>query len=370
MVIIMKKAQQILTLVLSLGFIAVFAAWFWILPDADESTVERRHLAKCPALSLSSVANGSFMSGFEKYMLDQFPLRDGFRALKAAANAGVFMQKDNNGLYSVGEHLSKLDFPTDFGSVDRAAQRFRLVYDEYLKKSGAKTYLSVIPDKNTFIASQNGYPDKDYEALVKRLRSGFSQAEYIDISALLSADDFYYTDSHWRQERILTVADEIADKMGAERIGQCEKHDAGVPFYGVYYGQSALPHAPEPLRYLDNAVIRSLKVYNAEIKSEIPIYDLKAAGGRDPYEMFLGGARSIITITNPNVVRERRLVIFRDSFGSSIAPLLAAGYSEITLVDIRYISPSALSKLVDFSGVSDVLFLYSASVINNSETIK
>ena len=218
---------------MSLGFIAVFAALFWILPDADESTVERRHLAKSPALSFSSVASGSFMNDFENYMLDQFPLRDGFRTLKAAANAKVFMQKDNNGLYSVGEHLSKLDFPTDFDSVNRAAQRFRLVYDEYLKKSGAKTYLSVIPDKNTFIASQNGYPDKDYEALVKRLRSGFPQAEYIDISALLSADDFYYTDSHWRQERILTVADEIADKMGAERIGQCEKHDAGVPFYGV-----------------------------------------------------------------------------------------------------------------------------------------
>ena len=110
----MKKIQQILTLVLSLGFIAVFAALFWILPDADESTVERRHLAKCPTLSFSSVANGSFMNGFEKYMLDQFPLRDGFRTLKAAANAKVFMQKDNNGLYSVGEHLSKLDFSTDF----------------------------------------------------------------------------------------------------------------------------------------------------------------------------------------------------------------------------------------------------------------
>ena len=59
------------------------------------------------------------MNGFEKYMLDQFPLRDGFRALKAAANAKVFMQKDNNGLYSVGKHLSKLDFPTDFNSVDQ-----------------------------------------------------------------------------------------------------------------------------------------------------------------------------------------------------------------------------------------------------------
>lgn len=366
----MKKAQQILTLVLSLGFLAVFAALFWILPDADESTVERRHLAKSPALSFSSVANGSFMNDFENYMLDQFPLRDGFRTLKAAANAKVFMQKDNNGLYSVGEHLSKLDFPTDFDSVNRAAQRFRYVYDAYLKSPGVKTYLSVIPDKNVFIASLNGYPDKDYKALVERLRNGFPEAKYIDISGLLSADDFYYTDSHWRQERILKVADEIADKLGAEPIGECEVHDTGVPFYGVYYGQSALPHASEPFRYLDNSVIRSLKVYNAETASEIPVYDLKAAGGRDPYEIFLGGARSIITITNPNVVRERRLVIFRDSFGSSIAPLLAAGYSEITLVDIRYISPSSLGKLIDFTKADDALFLYSASVINNSETIK
>lgn len=282
----MKKFQQILTLVLSLGFIAAFFAWFLISPDADESTVERRHLAKCPALSFSSVANGSFMSGFEKYMLDQFPLRNGFRSLKAAVNAKVFMKKDNNGLYSVEEHLSKLDFPTDDGSVDHAARRFRYVYDTYLRNAGTKTYLSVIPDKNAIIASQNGYPDKDHKALAERLRSGFPEAKYIDISGLLSADDFYYTDSHWRQERITKVADEIASQMGAERIGKCEIHDTGRRFYGVYYGQSALPHAPESLFYLDNAVIRGLKVYNAETSSDIPVYDLDAAAGRDPYEMF------------------------------------------------------------------------------------
>ena len=221
-----------------------------------------------------------------------------------------------------------------------------------------------------FIASQNGYPDKDFNVITERLRSGFPQAEYIDISKLLSADDFYYTDSHWRQEKILKVADEIVKKMGTESIGKCETHDAGVPVYGVYYGQAALPHAPERLFYLDNAVIRSLKVYNAETSSDIPVYDLSAAAGRDPYEMFLGGARSLITLTNPNSEHERRLIVFRDSFGSSIAPLLAAGYSEITLVDIRYISPSSLLKFVDFSKAADVLFLYSASVINNSETIK
>ena len=366
----MKKFQQILTLALALGFIAFFSAWFLISPDAEESTVERRRLAKCPALSFSSVANGSFMSGFEKYMPDQFPLRNGFRSLKAAVNTKVFLKKDNNGFYSVGEHLSKLDFPTDGESVDHAARRFRYVYDAYLRDAGTKTYLSVIPDKNVFLASQNGYPDKDYKALAERLGRGFPEAKYIDISGLLSADDFYHTDSHWRQERIIKVADEIAAQMGAEQIGTCEIHDTGRPFYGVYYGQAALPHAPESLFCLDNAVIRGLRVYNAETSSDIPVYDLGAAAGRDPYEMFLGGSRSIIRITNPNAAKERRLIVFRDSFGSSIAPLLAAGYSEITLVDIRYIAPSALGRLIDFTKADDALFLYSASVINNSETIK
>ena len=86
--------------------------------------------------------------------------------------------------------------------------------------------------------------------------------------------------------------------------------------------------------------------------------------------MFLGGARSIIKITNPNAAQERRLIVFRDSFGSSIAPLLAAGYSEITLVDIRYISPSSLGKLIDFTKADLEQFNYSAPVINNTQTIK
>ncbi|MFR3996454.1 MAG: hypothetical protein ACLTZJ_03135 [Oscillospiraceae bacterium] len=50
-------------------------------------------------------------------------------------------------------------------------------------------------------------------------------------------------------------------------------------------------------------------------------------------------------------------------------PLLAEGYSEITLADIRYLSPSMLGKFIDFTA-QDVLFLYSTSVLNDSSTIK
>lgn len=84
--------------------------------------------------------------------------------------------------------------------------------------------------------------------------------------------------------------------------------------------------------------------------------------------MFLGGSKSLLTIENPCASGNRELILFRDSFGSSLAPLLAEGYARVTLVDIRYISPALLSRYVDFHG-KDVLFLYSTSVLNHSETI-
>ena len=85
--------------------------------------------------------------------------------------------------------------------------------------------------------------------------------------------------------------------------------------------------------------------------------------------MFLSGSLSLITIKNPNAQTDRKLVMFRDSFGSSIAPLLTSGYAQIDLVDIRYIHPDLLWQFVDFEGC-DVLFLYSTLVLNNSDTIK
>ena len=50
-------------------------------------------------------------------------------------------------------------------------------------------------------------------------------------------------------------------------------------------------------------------------------------------------------------------------------PLLAEGYSKITLVDIRYMQSGLLERFLEFED-QDVLFLYSTSVLNHSETLK
>ena len=96
---------------------------------------------------------------------------------------------------------------------------------------------------------------------------------------------------------------------------------------------------------------------------------MEKADGNDPYEIFLSGPVSLLTIENPMAKSEKELIVFRDSFGSSLIPLLAEGYQKTTLVDIRYIQSDFLPNFVDFTG-KDVLFLYSTVVLNNSETLK
>jgi len=61
--------------------------------------------------------------------------------------------------------------------------------------------------------------------------------------------------------------------------------------------------------------------------------------------------------------------MFRDSFGSSLAPLLVEGYKKITMVDIRYINSDVLDAFIEFND-QDVLFVYSTLLLNSSLGIR
>lgn len=98
-------------------------------------------------------------------------------------------------------------------------------------------------------------------------------------------------------------------------------------------------------------------------------YDLKKANGKDAYELFLSGNQPLVEIKNPQNTSGRKLIVFRDSFASSLMPLLAQGYSQVTMIDLRYINSQLLDKYVDFSE-ADVLLLYSAGILNNSTSMK
>ena len=362
------RAVGAIILVVLWATLTVFA---WFSPAKDTSLSERRPLAQFPELSADTLLGGKFMTEFEDYTLDQFPGRDIFRRVKSLVHYNVIGQKDNNDIYIADGYAAKLDYPVNKDALSHALSRLNYVYEAYLKDSGSKVYSAVIPDKGYYLAEPNGYPAMDYDLLMETVEKEMPFATHIDITDCLTAEDYYFTDTHWRQEKLLPVAQKLSGAMGLT-IPKAEDFTsvkADVPFYGVYYGQAALPMEAEDLYYLESDLLKACQVYNYETGKYAPVYDTEKLSGNDPYEMFLSGPQTLLRIENPNAFTDKELIVFRDSFGSSLVPLLVQDYKTVTLVDIRYMDSRMLGNFLEFHG-QDVLLLYSTLVLNSGTTLK
>lgn len=367
-----EKLKYIITIALSSVLIFGLSAWFMFKAPTEYSESERRKLSLLPEFSFENVLSGKYMKEFEDASPDQFPLRDLFRSIKAYASKYLFIKMDNNKIFQADGHLSKLEYPMKEDMIDYAAEKFSFIYDKYIKDTNADVYLSVIPDKNCFIAEENGYLSFNYDDFANKLTEKTPFAEYIDVKPLLSADDYYTTDTHWKQENIVDVAEKLVTSMGAEFNGKFTENKITEPFYGVYYNQSGLKLPTDEIIYLTSPAIDNATVTNYDTGKAVnySVYDMSKISGADLYEMFLSGTVALSVIENKDAAEKRELVLFRDSFGSSIAPLLIESYSKITVVDIRYIASGALTGLVDFKNADEVLFLYSTVLLNNSVAMK
>jgi len=200
-----------------------------------------------------------------------------------------------------------------------------------------------------------------------------SEIKYIDLFDTITVDDYYSTDIHWRQEKIGKVADKILEGMDNSTDTQYTQNEL-EGFYGNYYGQAALPMDAENLIYCTNEAIDSAKVYmlNEETfeMEEASVYDLEAYKGIDPYDIFLSGPKPLIVLENTKATTNKELIIFRDSFGSSLAPLLLDGYKKITVVDLRYLGSPLLKGLIEFKDNQDALIINYTDILNNSSTLK
>ena len=380
------RRDSILVVVMSVLLVGISLSC-WLKSEDNFSESERRVLAKFPEVSMEAIMEGEFTQEFESYSLDQFPARDWFRSVKALASYGIFQKMDNNDIYLADGHLAKMEYPMQPKMLDYAASHMEKIYETYLKNNNSKCYFSIVPDKNYFLAKENGYLSIDYEKMVSYMKEKMYFTEYVDIFDLLSIEDYYQTDTHWRQEKITDVAEylknamleqegEFSNSAEAEIISSAQEDilndnyeikELETPFYGVYYGQAALPVKPDKLYYLNNSVLEGCKVvsYDTGKAVETVIYNMDKANGNDAYEIFLSGTSALQVIENSAAPKERELIVFRDSFGSSLIPLLVDEYSKITVIDTRYVNSLLLGNLVDFHG-QDVLFIYSTLILNNS----
>ncbi len=389
-----KPLQLLMLAVLFLCWLSVGLSYLISEPN-DYSAAERRRLASAPALTFSSIKNGFYLSSMENYVKDQFPARDSFRNVKTASSLYGFLRLQDNGYAIRDGHLALMDMTLNESSVTYACTQMQYLYDTYLADSGCHVYYCIIPDKNYYLQlSDPSYPTLDYEAMDTQIQDLLDFASPIDIRNDLALSSFFRTDTHWKQESLVPAANTILSAMSADDRLTSSTEEYSIEtaldsFHGVLCGNMGWDIPSEPMHYLTNDRIRSAEAVHLENNGCNTVYDpyyLSYDGpGVDPYSFFLSGSSAFVTIKNtaalpaasetsaageqPSIMQSRELIVFRDSFGSSIAPLFLAGYDQITLIDTRYINPSILGDYITFTD-QDVLFLYSTLLINSSYSLK
>lgn len=297
--------------------------------------------------------------------MDNFYQRETFRKLKTSVELDIFKKQDVNKIYKYNDFLVEQIYPLDEKSITNLTNKINYIKDNYLNETN-KIYYSIIPDKNYY--TDNSHLKPDYDKMKQIMKNNLKDLQYIDIFQNLKLDSYYYTDSHWKQEKLQSVAKTIADNMNFS-ITQNYNEQKVATFKGVYAGQLPINTKEDEIKILVNDVMANVNVYNYETKEQGGIYNFKKLNGYDKYDIYLSGATPLIEISNSNNKTNKTLVIFRDSYASSLAPLLMEGYSKITLVDTRYISPKILNEYVNFEN-ADILFIYSTLVINSSMALK
>ncbi|MDI9541134.1 MAG: hypothetical protein QM204_06690 [Bacillota bacterium] len=365
-----EKTKNIYLVILcSIAFFTIVGGNL-LTPFKEYSDSERRYLAKFPKPEMNTIISTSWMSDFEKYSQDQFFQREKFRIIKAYVAYNVFLNLDNNGLYQADGYLSKLEYPSNEFMWKRAVDLFNRISNDMFDETN-KIYYSIIPDKNYYLAKNNGYLSLDYDKCFNFIKENLSSMQEIKLADLLLLEDFYFTDTHWKQQNLEKIIQRLAEHMDFEITTPFIQKIIDIDFYGVYVGQSALKFPTEKITYLTNEILQNSVVSYLANNGYIQkgIYDFDKAYGKDPYEFFLSGNQAIITIENNNCNSDKELIVFRDSFGSSLCPLLTEGYKKITIVDIRYINSAILKEYITNNG-QDVLFIYSTLLINNSSSLK
>ena len=363
------EKMRIIGTLLVITLWAALAVFAWVKPADATSVAERRKLTQQPEFTAESFGSGQYAKTFEKYTLDQFPLRDSFRQVKSMFSYYGLWQSDNNNIYVRGGYVEKLNYPLDAAAVDHAKSVFTQVYENYIQGKTENIYVAVVPDKGYYLTQENGFPAMDYETLMHKMDLPFAQS--VDLTDSLQKESYYRTDTHWRQEELIPVAQKLCNAMG-QNGPTAENYTVETmdrPFYGVYYGQAALPMRPDDMNLLQSDMFKNIKVSGYDELGrpvELPLYNMEA--GDDLYDVFFNGSQqSLVVLENPNARTQKHLVIFRDSYACSIAPLFLEDYAKVTLVDLR--ANQTLPMLVSYRD-ADVLFLQSTLVLNNPDSYR
>lgn len=342
------------------------------------SETKNERLAKFPQFTAKKVYNGTFTDGVEEFLSDHFVGHDGWITVKTAAEL-LEGKRESNNIYILKNRLVEKIPEPDMTVSEKSVNGIK----KFAEDNDIIPYVMIVPTQAEIYRDElpANAPNPDQQAFISEIYSQLGgSAATIDVYSALSANRdeyiYYRTDHHWTTRGAFIAYTAAGKRMDLTPLTE-DHYDiehAGRDFRGTFYSK-VLYDSVEP-DTLDiwissgkknEPTVEIFSAFGEEPKIHEGMYFREYLDVKDKYSTFFGTNQPMVTIRTGN--EGGKLLIFKDSYAHSFVPFLTEHYSEIVMVDLRYIQMS-YKQLIDVSEYDSVLFLYNASTFMSDENLK
>lgn len=374
-----KRAKSLdrIFVILFAALILLVSVLFWAIPDRTFSETENKDLTQIPSFTWDALLDGRYTARIADYMADQFPGRDFFIRVKAAAEMALGKMGNNGVILGEGGTLIPRSETIHRDNLTKNLSAIA-AFTGWCEDHGIPTTTAVAGRSMDVLhhTLPQFYGAAYSDALWGTLFQDFSD---IDLKILplktplherAKAGEYVYyrTDHHWTTLGAYYGSEIILTEMG-ETIAPIESYTREVvsdAFFGTTWSTSGMSWiAPDTMEYFRFAGDTDFTTTIVDDGTSFTgFYDRSYLARKDKYSSFIGGNNALVTVRKNGDADRPTLLLVKDSFGHSAVPFLAQHY-DLLIVDIRYYKKST-AALIDEYGVDRVLVLYNIDSLTAS----
>lgn len=355
--------------------IVIFSILFIVSPKDPFSENENRYLEEFPGITFNTLADGSFMISFEKYIQDHFPLRDAFVKLKTDTELALG-KTENNGVYiaSDGYLIEKNTYIED-NRLNRISSMINVIS----KGSDYHTTVMIVPTSITL--NQDLLPKYATEySETDRIKSIYSKLENCDTIDLYNElkelknnniQAYYKLDHHWTTRAAYEVYRKFINSINEEPLAldKFKEEIVSDSFLGTTFSKAALYNVtPDSITTYTNVNTKLKVTYVRSGKVTDSLYNKDYLNKKDKYAMFLDENQGLVIVENESMKSGKNLLVIKDSYANSFVPFVVNNFKYTHVIDPRYYS-SSITEYIKENNIDEVLFLYNIHTLVTDQGI-
>lgn len=349
-----KIITSVFCLLLAVGVISGF-----LVPDKYYSESEKRTLTQKNAISISDFPGGKMGTKIEKYLADQFPLRDGWITIKTLTERFSGKTQISGVYFGKGGYL--IDAFTGYSQKQFYANIEALAkLSDSLKTAGIPTQVMLVPTSAQILSDKlPAYaPGLDQKAFLEYAKAqGLDAVNVFDILSAHKSEYIYYkTDHHFTSlgAYYCYVAWMQSQGKTAEPLSAWHSKELCDNFRGTTYNKVNYPFAATDVITAYYKTLTHTVSYNGGNYVTDSIYEFKYLKGKDQYATFLNSNQSTTVVSGNG---EGKLLILKDSYANCFSQFVIDDYAETYLIDLRFFKDS-VTDYIEENGITQVLVLY------------